>query len=439
MIYSHLKMLGQISYVLQTSRIWDFAVWPYRVATRWRRTSRKAARNPRWIVSLALRNEGDVRDAVSRSLAIVLAARGDDPLIQHLASKFADSLAKDDARHLVDAIAPADLSRRNWKQLGRVLGALGHFQSQLATVGRAAQVCVERALPESAGPEDIMTGLRAATYLESGAIVETLATRLEGAPLPDGSLQSQRDAHLAMANLWTAPANGIDERSFMRSGPAERLHRLIRGQNVAIVGNAADLARDHPLDGYDVVVRLNAYKLAEVNPDALMNHPNQIVYLNSGQSERLKRDLTRGRQPAKLMVASSRLVVLRADPPPGFANVISSLPAAPLFDNGPVIGMQAAFDALAGGAERVCLLGFDFNMTRFVQETDLETRIKLANQGILCQRHFTRSLWRHGHISADAKASAVLSLTDEVFAERLIERYGVVSRHEATRRETCGR
>ena len=312
------------------------------------------------------------------------------------------------------------LTPPQWRRLAQVSGMMGLFRANNLMRLRCAESSL---LPSAGGSADVMTRTRALCELDRAdraveELSESFRQSRQGVPHP---LSRAICAYLERLCRRETGSPGLAAEDVHFS----RLRTIVAGRRVGIIGNSASMPDTFADEDVDVVVRLNVFKALERDVVIGTSSRPLIVYMNSGQSQRLLRELNEEDAFARSLIASSALIVLRAKLGPMRADVFSVASARPpIHNHGPVIGCQAVFDVVVAGAKSVKLLGFDFNQSSLIGEEPWKMCHKLGAQGMLSQFEFLRQLHAAGILDCDDAGAATIRRSTIEYAALLEDLYG---------------
>jgi len=204
----------------------------------------------------------------------------------------------------------------------------------------------------------------------------------------------------------------------------QRLNSIVGNKRVGIIGNGLDMVNSE-ISEIDVLVRLNAFTIANLDISHLRSDFPLVIYMNSSESIRFFRELSSGTNQAKAIDENATIMMLRVNNDSGNNEkyVVPKL-AAPVHDHGPILGMQALFDICLSGAKSIKLFCFDFNQTSLFSEPKWEMCRKLGDQGILSQFEFAKRLSERAVFMKDKTTESALRHSPTYFAQLLCTKFG---------------
>jgi len=212
-------------------------------------------------------------------------------------------------------------------------------------------------------------------------------------------------------------------------------------KSVALVGAAVLRGQlGQEIDSHDAVARLKFFGAAFLQPVDEAGKRTDIAFYNKAMSRELNLVLADSRSHHRRQVDTLKFLISKKALPD---RRYVKLKTAPTYLTPASLGNSAIFHVLLARPSTLKVYGFDlytggvahspsdFNETllaaRGLKRDQLHYRLSFFQHNPISQIRFIRNLRRAGRLSASRQVLDVLELTDELYARRLENRFGLGS------------
>ena len=312
-----------------------------------------------------------------------------------------------------------NLSRWQWRQLKQISGMMGLFNAALVAHNASLELAMQYPTnSEYSKIEQITALLQTGNYSQANELINETSKHSEVRE------STTNDSVLGLSHILRISDVERSESLVSKYTYLQRLNSIVGNKRVGIIGNGLDMVNSE-ISEIDVLVRLNAFTIANLDISHLRSDFPLVIYMNSSESIRFFRELSSGTNQAKAIDENATIMMLRVNNDSGNNEkyVVPKL-AAPVHDHGPILGMQALFDICLSGAKSIKLFCFDFNQTSLFSEPKWEMCRKLGDQGILSQFEFAKRLSERAVIMKDKTTESALRHSPAYFAQLLCTKFG---------------
>lgn len=316
-------------------------------------------------------------------------------------------------------ISSRDLSRWQWRQLTQIAGMMGLFNAALITHNSSIELA-SRELPNSeySKVEQITALLQVGRYAKASDLISGLPKHSEEWEL------ATNDSIRGLAQILRVSDVGSQHSLVAKYHYLQRLNSIVGNKRVGIIGNATRMI-DSEISEVDVLVRLNAFTIANLDISKLYSEHPLVIYMNSAESIRFFKELSMRTDQAKAIYENASIMMLRESYEASRSEKFFTPKLyAPIHDHSPILGMQALFDICLSGAKQIKLFCFDFNQTSLFSEPKWEMCRKLGDQGILSQFEFAKRLSERAMLTNDQITDSALNNSLSSFAQILSMKFG---------------
>ena len=296
---------------------------------------------------------------------------------------------------------------------------MGLFNAALITHNSSIELA-SRELPNSeySKVEQITALLQVGRYAKASDLISGLSKHSEEWEL------ATNDSIRGLAEILRVSDVGNQQSLVAKYRYLQRLNSIVGNKRVGIIGNATRMI-DSQISEVDVLVRLNAFTIANLDISKLYSELPLVIYMNSAESIRFFKELSMRTDQAKAIYENASIMMLRESYESGKTEkFFTPKLCAPIHDHSPILGMQALFDICLSGAKQIKLFCFDFNQTSLFSEPKWEMCRKLGDQGILSQFEFAKRLSERAMLTNDQITDSALNNSLSSFAQNLSMKFG---------------
>jgi hypothetical protein len=296
---------------------------------------------------------------------------------------------------------------------------MGLFNAALVAHNASLELAMQHPTnSEDSKVEQIIALLQIGNYSQANELINKISKHT------DERESATKDSVLGLGHILRISDIERIESLVSKYSYLQRLNSIVGNKRVGIIGNGLNMVNSE-ISEIDVLVRLNAFTIANLDISHLRSDFPLVIYMNSNESIRFFRELSSGTNEAKAIDDNATIMVLRGNNDSGNNEkyVVPKL-SAPIHDHGPILGMQALFDICLSGAKSIKLFCFDFNQTSLFSEPKWEMCRKLGDQGILSQFEFAKRLSERAVFMKDKTTESALRHSPAYFAQLLGTKFG---------------